>query len=85
MLYPIACENEGSATSDIQAIFTVDGTDYPVDIPAKAWEKGNNYLYTATLKGQGLSLGTVTITQWAPQTISNGLNLIQNPNAGAKP
>ena len=79
MLYPIACTNESLATSDIQAIFTVDGTDYPVDIPAKAWTKGNNYLYTATLEGQELSLGTVTITQWTSTTINNGLNLIQKP------
>ena len=79
MLYPIPCADTSSATSDIQAIFTVDGTDYPVDIPACAWVKGTNSMYGATLDGEELSLGTVSITQWTSTTINNGLNLIQKP------
>ncbi len=81
MLYPIACEDENATTSDIQVIFTVDDTEYPVDIPAAAWAKGTNSIYSATLAGEGLSLGTVTIAGWTDTTISNGLNLIEKPKS----
>jgi len=80
MLYPIAASSE--TTTGIEIIFSVDGTDYTVPLGKtedQVWAKGNNYIYEATLDGEGLSLGSVTITDWKSTSISNGLDLIQKP------
>ena len=80
LLYPIAASNE--TTTDIEIIFTVDGTDYTVSLGKETkqeWAKGTNSIYEAILDGEELSLGSVTITQWQSTTINNGLNLIEKP------
>ena len=78
LLYSIAWTSGDN--SDIEVIFTVDGTGYTVPLALdRAWVKGNNYIYSAALDGEGLSLGSVTITDWKSTSISNGLDLIEKP------
>lgn len=66
LLYP----NSALASDDAEVTFTVDGNNYTLPIPelAGGWARGNNYLYTITLKGTGLEISNVTITQWADKT-----------------
>lgn len=61
--------------STIEAIFTVDGTDYPVALPSsgQAWDKGKNHIYTVKLNGKELGTGTVTIVGWETKEISTEL------------
>ena len=66
LLYP----NSGVAADDAEVTFTVDGNNYTLAIPAlnDGWTRGNNYLYTITLKGTALEISNVTITQWNDMT-----------------
>lgn len=71
LVYPDATADK----STIEAIFTVDGTDYPVALPSsgQAWDKGKNHIYTVKLNGKELGLGTVTIVGWETKNISTEL------------
>lgn len=59
--------------STVQAVFTIDGTDYDVTLPTTgaAWVSGENYLYTVKLSGKELSITSVTVTQWTDKTGGN--------------
>lgn len=56
-------------TGNIQAVFTIDGADYSVNLTppsdnSGAWLAGKNHLYTVKLSGTELSISTITVTQW---------------------
>lgn len=56
-------------TGNIQAVFTIDGADYSVNLTAPTsnegkWLAGKNHLYTVKLSGTELSISTITVTQW---------------------
>lgn len=77
LVYPITND---IASNSIKAVFTVDGTDYPVTIPATSsqkWEAGTNYIYTVKLNGKELGLGTVSIVDWVKQEIGTELVPVQ--------
>lgn len=65
--------------STIEAVFTVDDTDYPVALPSsdQKWEKGKNYIYTVKLNGKELELGTVSIVKWEATEIGTELVPVQ--------
>lgn len=71
LVYPESAADK----STIKAIFTVDGTDYPVNLPSfgQAWEKGKNYIYTVKLNGKEMGVGTVSIVAWEEKAISSEL------------
>ncbi len=82
LVYPIT---SAITQNSIKAIFTVDGNDYPVTIPAESsqtWAAGNNYIYTVKLNGKELAITNVTINKWTDQTISG--ELIPVPKEGSK-
>lgn len=82
LVYPIT---SAITQNSIKAIFTVDGNDYPVTIPAgssQTWAAGNNYIYTVKLNGKELAITNVTINEWTDQTISG--ELIPVPKEGSK-
>lgn len=82
LVYPIT---SAITQNSIKAIFTVDGNDYPVTIPAESsqiWAAGNNYIYTVKLNGKELAITNVTINEWTDQTISG--ELIPVPKEGSK-
>lgn len=64
-----------ASKSTIEAIFTVDDTDYPVSLPStgQAWEKGKNYIYTVKLNGKEMGVGTVSIVTWQEELIGSEL------------
>ncbi len=73
LVYPIT---SAITQNSIKAIFTVDGNDYPVTIPAESsqtWAAGNNYIYTVKLNGKELTITNVTINKWTDQPISSEL------------
>ncbi len=64
--------NESIGNDNIQATFTVDGADYPVNLKAPTatgtdgkWLAGNNNLYTVKLGGTDLEVTTVEVTKWS--------------------
>lgn len=66
MVLPISAS---IGTDNIQAVFTIDGADYSVNLTppsenAGAWPAGKNHLYTVKLSGSELSISTITVTQW---------------------
>ncbi|WP_455663810.1 fimbrillin family protein [Phocaeicola sp.] len=72
LVYPIT---SAITQNSIKAIFTVDGNDYPVTIPAgssQTWAAGNNYIYTVKLNGKELAITNVTIKQWQSGTVNDG-------------
>lgn len=67
------------AANSINAIFTIDGTPYTVNIPSGGgvtWEAGKNYIYTVTMNSIELEIGNVTIKQWSDQTPIDSGNLV---------
>lgn len=64
MVLPVS----GKASQNVEAVFTIDGADYPVALGNSSsdltWAKGNNYLYTAKLSGKELSITSVTVAEW---------------------
>lgn len=58
------------AADQVKATFTIDGVDYSVNLTAptnaQSWVQGNNYIYNVKLGGQGLTIGTITVTDWSP-------------------
>ena len=69
LVYPFEDDTNGLKAGEVQAVITVDGASYTLDLPAitsanKGWRPGYNYEYTFTLKGTGLEVATVTITPW---------------------
>lgn len=58
------------AADQVKATFTIDGVDYSVNLTApdtaKSWLQGKNYIYNVKLGGQGLTIGTITVTDWSP-------------------
>lgn len=58
------------AADQVKATFTIDGVDYSVNLTAPAdaqkWLQGMNYIYNVKLGGQGLTIGTITVTDWSP-------------------
>lgn len=56
-------------TGNIQAVFTIDGADYSVNLTPPAdnsgkWLAGKNHLYSVKLSGTELTISSVTIAQW---------------------
>lgn len=80
LLYPIAA----LAADDAEVTVTVDGNDYTVALPllADGYVKGSNYLYTFTLKGTGLEVTNVTITEW--EDTVGGAGDIETPDDQTK-
>lgn len=78
LLYP----NTAVADGDAEVTFTVDGNEYTLPIPALAggWTRGNNYLYTITLKGTALEISNVSITQWADKTGNSSAMDVATPD-----
>lgn len=76
LVYPVAA----LAVDDAEVTVTVDGSNYTIVLPAlqKGYEAGKNYLYTFTLKGSGLTVENVTITQWTET--EGGSGYIQTPD-----
>lgn len=58
------------AADQVKATFTIDGVDYSVNLTAptnaQSWLQGRNYIYNVKLGGQGLTIGTITVTDWSP-------------------
>ena len=77
LVYPITTN---ITANSIKAIFTVDGNDYPVTIPADSnqkWEAGKNYIYTVKLNGKDLGVGNVSIVSWAESPIDDELQPVK--------
>lgn len=54
-----------NAYSDRTAVFTVNGTPYTWTIPdGEIFAAGNHYTYPVTVKLNGITVGTPTITKW---------------------
>lgn len=65
----------GSVARDgIQAIFTIDGADYPVSLAKNAtavnWAAGTNCVYNVKLTGKELGITSVTVQKWG--TVQGG-------------
>lgn len=62
-------ETAASSKSTVQVTFTIDGADYPVALPSTPiqWKAGNNYLYTAVLKGKELVIENVKVAAWGDE------------------
>lgn len=58
----------GAAKNGIQAVFTIDGADYPVALAANTtaveWAVGTNNVYTVNLSGTGLGISSVKVAAW---------------------
>ena len=72
--------NETVGTNKIQAIFTVDGADYTVNLTAPTdnegkWLAGKNNLYTVKLSGTELSVTTVSVASWADNAVEGDLTI----------
>lgn len=78
LLYP----NSGVAADDAEVTLTIDGNNYTLPIPKldEGWTRGNNYLYTITLKGSGLEISNVTITQWDDKTGNESDMNVETPD-----
>lgn len=63
LLYPVGAD---MAAGDAKVTVTVDGNAYTLPIPAVTggYVAGKNYEYTFTLKGTGLDVTSVSITEW---------------------
>lgn len=63
--------------STVEATFTVDGTDYAVNMPASdaVWVQGNNYIYSIKLSGKGLEISSVSVAAWSNQTVAGDLTI----------
>lgn len=67
-------ETTASLKNTVQVTFTIDGTDYPVTLPSSTaiqWKAGNNYLYTAVLKGKELVIENVKVAAWGDEVGGN--------------
>ena len=76
MVYP----NTSLEAKKVKAVFTIDGVDYPINIPAASssdgsheWEAGYNTTYTVLMKGKELGITSVTVTDWQTTTVSDEL------------
>lgn len=80
LLYPVAA----LAADDAEVTVTVDGNDYTIALPelAAGYVAGSNYLYTFTLKGTGLEVTNVTITEWVDA--EGGTGDIETPDDQTK-
>jgi hypothetical protein len=59
------------AASTVTLSMTIDGFTYSKTLPISTvtgWSKGNNYSYTVTVAGGTLSITSVSISEWNPQT-----------------
>lgn len=82
LVYPFVDTTNGLLANEVQAVITIDGSVYTIDLPAitpdgvnewkNGWVPGNNYLYTFTLKGTALEVTSVTITDWIQQAGGSG-------------
>ena len=83
LLYP----NSAVAGDDAEVTLTIDGNNYTLPIPelTGGWTRGNNYLYTITLKGSGLEISNVTITQWVNQTGNSSDMNVETPDRPVEP
>jgi hypothetical protein len=50
--------------SDVTLSLTIDGKVLSTVLPTAAWAKGKNYIYTITVSGTELQIGTVQIISW---------------------
>lgn len=66
-------EASASSKKTVQAFFVIDGATYDVPLPEASvqWEKGKNYLYTIKLSGSALSITSVSVAAWTPETGGN--------------
>ncbi len=76
MVYP----NTSLAADKVKAIFTIDGVEYPINIPAasgtsNAWAAGYNTAYTVKMSGKEPTL-SVSVTKWKDATVSSDLTPI---------
>lgn len=69
LMYPA----ETVAANEVQVTVTVDGIAYTVTLPevADGWQAGKNYQYVLTMKGTGLTVSTVTITDWGKVEVTD--------------
>jgi hypothetical protein len=49
---------------------TIDGKVLSGTIPSTVWSKGKNYIYTVTVSGTELNIGTVTIVDWTDENVT---------------
>ena len=52
--------------SGVTLSLTIDGKVLSAALPTTAWAKGKNYIYTITVSGTELKVGTVQIISWDP-------------------
>ena len=76
MVYP----NTSLAADKVKAIFTIDGVEYPINIPAasgtsNAWAAGYNTAYTVKMSGKEPTL-SVSVTKWQDATVGTDLTPI---------
>lgn len=60
------------AAGDIKFTFTIDGNaSSAVNTSALAWEPGKQYIYKVKLSGTGLSISSVTVTEWTTVAVDD--------------
>jgi hypothetical protein len=52
--------------SDVTLNLIIDGKVFSAALPTVTWEKGKNYIYTITVSGTEMQVGTVSIVSWVP-------------------
>ncbi|MHC1690031.1 MAG: fimbrillin family protein [Bacteroidales bacterium] len=62
----------GMAASDIRFTFTIDGkSSTAANTSALSWEPGKQYIYKVKLSGTGLSISSVTVTEWTTVAVDD--------------
>jgi len=60
------------AAGDIKFTFTIDGkSSTAANTSALSWEPGKQYIYKVKLSGTGLSISSVTITEWTTVVVDD--------------
>lgn len=79
LVYPVTTEIEADK---IQVKFEIDSKEYTLNLPQRevasgySWAPGKNHIYTINMNGKELSVTTVTLTDWASETVGNITDLI---------
>lgn len=79
LVYPVTTDIEADK---IQVKFEIDSKEYTLNLPQRkaasgySWAPGKNYIYTINMNGKELSVTTVTLTDWASETVGKITDLI---------
>lgn len=64
-----------SEAKPIQATFTIDGKDFPIELSvSEPCAAGSKYVYDITLNGLGLSVSLVKVTKWSDSGVNQDID-----------